>query len=222
VGAASNLAGVLEEVTAAFTKQSGIGVVLSYGSTAQLAQQIEQGAPFDVFAAADTEHVDQLVQEGKLVRETRAVYAQGQLALWIPKGEAMGIREMKDLALPNVRFLALAKPQLAPYGAAALEAIRGAGLLDKLQPKLVYANDIRTARQFADTGNADAAFVAYSLVLKERGVLLKIDPKLHTPILQALGVVTASEQQAKARRFAAFLLGAEGRAILIQEGYLAP
>jgi len=220
VAAASNLTGVLDEVGAAFRKQTGIEVVLSYGSTAQLTQQIDNGAPFDVFAAADTEHIDQLVKKGRLVADSRVIYARGQLALWIPAGDKSGIRELKDLTRPEVRFIAIAQPALAPYGKAAVEAMRASGLWEVLQPKIVYANDIRMARQYAATGNADAGFTAYSLVLKERGIVAKIDPGLYTAIDQAIGVVASSGKGALARQFIAFLLGSEGRSILSKSGYL--
>src|SRR6185295_15358697 len=117
-----------EEIVAAFHKQTGIEVVLSYGPTAQLTQQIENGAPFDVFAAADTEHVDQLIAKNRIVPDSRAVYARGQLALWIPEGEKLGIRNMKDLMRPEVKFISVAQPELAPYGEAAIESMKAAGL----------------------------------------------------------------------------------------------
>src|SRR4051794_9818737 len=116
VAAAANLTQVFEEVGKAFKAKTGTDVVFSYGATAQLAQQIENGAPFDVFAAADTEHIDTLVSRGKLVTGSRSVYASGQLALWIPGGETTGIKSMRDLAGPSVRFVSIAQPDLAPYG----------------------------------------------------------------------------------------------------------
>jgi molybdate transport system substrate-binding protein len=219
VAAASNLTGVFDQAAAAFTAQTGIEVVLSYGSTAQLARQIENGAPFDLFAAADTEHIDQLIAAGKLLADSRAIYARGQLALWVPKGE---LSSLDDLTRPEIRMIAIAQPELAPYGQAAVEAMRTAGLWDRLQPKLVFANNIGMARQFAATGNAEAAFTAYSLVMQEPGTILKVDPKLHAPLDQALGILTASTQQEPARAFAAFLASKEGKTILRNSGYIAP
>lgn len=207
---------------AAFRKQTGIEVVLSYAATAQLSHQIDSGAPFDVFAAADTEHVDQLIQKGRIVADSRAIYARGQLALWVPPVEKSEVRELKDLTRPEIRFIAIAQPALAPYGAAAVEAMKASGIWEALQPKIVYANDIRMARQYAATGNANAALTAYSLVLKERGTVLKIDSKLYTAIDQALGVVASSRQSTEARQFTAFVLGSEGRSIFSKGGYLVP
>jgi molybdate transport system substrate-binding protein len=222
IGAAANLTDVLGQIGPAFTKQSGVEVVFSYGSTAQLTQQIENGAPFDVFAAADTEHVDQLVKTGGLLAASRAVYARGQLALWIPQGQQTGVRSLQDLENPKVRFIAIAQPELAPYGQASVEALKAAHLWDRLQRKVVYSTSINLAKQVAASGNADAAFTAYSLVLHERGVVLKVDRTLYQPLDQALGILASSPQMREAAQFTAFLLGPQGRDILAKSGYLLP
>ncbi len=222
VAAAANLMDVFGEVGHAFQAKTGVEVIFSYGSTAQLATQIDNGAPFDVFAAADTGHVDSLVATGKLLRDSRAIYALGQLALWIPEGGTSGVRELKDLGGPQIRFVAIAQPELAPYGQATIEVLKGAGLWDAVQPKLVYGTSISMARQFAASGSANAAFTAYSLVLHEKGTVLKIDSQLYNPIEQAMGIVTASVHLEEAKRFRSFLLGAEGRTILAKSGYLLP
>ncbi|MBZ5673673.1 MAG: molybdate ABC transporter substrate-binding protein [Acidobacteriia bacterium] len=222
VAAAANLIDVFSGVGRAFQAKTGVDVIFSYGSTAQLATQIENGAPFDVFAAADTEHVDSLVARKKLTADSRAVYALGQLALWMPDGEQSGVHELRDLAGPQIRFVAIAQPDLAPYGAATVEVLKGAGLWDRVQPKLVYGTSISMAKQFAASGSANAAFTAYSLVLHEKGTVLKLDPHLYKPIEQAMGIVAASEHQGAAKQFRQFLLGAEGRTILANSGYLLP
>jgi molybdate transport system substrate-binding protein len=222
VAAAANLMDVFGEVGRAFQAKTGVEVIFSYGSTAQLATQIENGAPFDLFAAADTEHVDSLAGTRKLIGESRAIYALGQLALWIPEGGPSGVHELKDLAGPQIRFIAIAQPELAPYGAATVEILKGAGLWDAVQPKLVYGTSISMAKQFAASGSANAAFTAYSLVLHEKGTVLKIDSHLYKPIEQALGIVAASAHMAAAKEFRSFLLSAEGRTILANSGYLLP
>jgi molybdate transport system substrate-binding protein len=222
IAAAANLTDVFGEVGRAFQAKSGLEVVFSYGSTAQLAQQIESGAPFDVLAAADTEHVDSLLASGKVTRDSRAVYALGQLAVWIPAGEQSGVRELKDLAGPRVRFIAIAQPELAPYGKATLETLKAAGLWGTVQPKIVYANNISLAKQLAATGNAEAAFTAYSLLLHDKGTVLKLDPHLYHPIEQAMAIVSSSPRIEDAKAFRSFLLGPEGRAILSNNGYLVP
>ena len=222
MAAAANLTDVFSEVGGRFKTKTGVDVVFSYGPTAELAQQIENGAPFDLFAAADTEHIDALVSRGNLTAGSRAVYALGQLALWIPDGERNGIRELRDLTKQQVRFVALAQPALAPYGQAAVEALKNAGLWEAVQPKLVYANSISMAKQIAATGNADVAFTAYSLVLRDRGIVIEVDPSLYRPITQALAIVASSQRLDEAKQFRSFLLGPEGRAILAERGYLLP
>jgi molybdate transport system substrate-binding protein len=208
VAAASNLTEVFDEIGRGFTAETGIEIVFSYGSTAALARQVEEGAPLDVFAAADSEHVNALVRSGKVA--AAAVYARGQVALWAPGGGVQGIRDLSRL-----KFVAISQPELAPYGQAAVDALKEAGVWDAVQPKLVYANSVSQAKQLAATGNADAAFTAYSLVYREAGSVVRIEKSLE----QSLGVVVASARIEEARRFAAYVLGPQGRAALIQHGY---
>jgi molybdate transport system substrate-binding protein len=217
VAAAANLTGVLDEIGKGFTRKTGIRVIFSYASTAQLAQQIGNAAPFDVFAAADTDHVDQVVRGGKILPESRAIYARGRLALWVPRA---AVGKIEDLTAPAIRYVAIARPEAAPYGQAAVETLKSLGIWDKVQPKIVYANNINAAKQFAGTGNADAAFTAYSLVLREPGRILVVDEELHRPIDQAVGVVSASPRKEDALRFVSFLTGGDGRAVLERFGYL--
>jgi molybdate transport system substrate-binding protein len=219
VAAAANLTGAFAQIGQAFTQETGVRVVFSYASTAQLTQQIENAAPFDVFAAADTVHIDQLVRDGRILPESRVTYARGRLALWDPQG---AVKKLDDLTAPSVRFVAIAKPEAAPYGEAAVESLKNLGIWDKVQPKVVYANNINMAKQYAATGNADAAFTAYSLVQNETGRVTIVDEKLHQPIDQALGIVSASARKADARRFVSFLTGKEGRSILERFGYRVP
>ena len=213
---------VLAEVGPAFKAQKGIEVVFSYGATAELTQQIDNGAPFDVFAAADTEHIDFLVARQKLTADSQAIYAKGQLALWSPGAESTGIQALQDLTAPKIRFIAVAQPKLAPYGQAAVEALQSAHLWEPLQRKIVYANSISMAKQLAESRNADAAFTAYSLVLHDKGSVLKVDPDLYHPIEQALAIVASTSHLPEAQQFRSFLLGPEGRAILAKNGYLLP
>ena len=124
----------------------------------------------------------------KLPADSRAIYALGQLALWIPDGEQSGIRELKDLAGSQVKFIAIAQPEVAPYGAATVEVLKGTGLWELVQPKLVYGTSVSMAKQYAASGSANAAFTAYSLVLHDRGTVLKIDSRLHKPLSKLWGL----------------------------------
>lgn len=218
IAAAANLTDVAHVLGTRFEAATGIHTVFSFGSTAQLTQQIENGAPFDVFLAADAEHVQELDKKGLLSPGSRAPYAHGVLALWMPSA-AMPVNRIEDLVLPQVRVIAVAKPELAPYGAAAMEALRAAGILDRVQAKIVYSDNISMAKQYGASGNADAVFTAYSLVMNEGGKVIRIDEKLHRPITQELGVIAASPHKAEAGRFTDFVLHGDGRAILAEAGY---
>lgn len=219
VAAAANLTETLNSAGPVFESQTGIHPVFTFASTAQLEQQIENAAPFDVFLAADSSHVDQLDQKHLLTSGSRAVYAVGVLALWIPPKSAAPVSRIEDLVSPWVHTVAIAKPELAPYGQAAVDSLKSAGIWDQVQPRVVYAENIAMARQYGDSGNADAVFTAYSLVLHDQGKIIQVDGKLHKPIEQALGVLASSQHQAAARKFTDFLLTGSGRQILQSYGY---
>jgi molybdate transport system substrate-binding protein len=216
IAAASNLTQVFQLLAPVFEAETGIHPVFSFGSTAQLARQIENGAPWDVFAAADVDHVEQLDRKGLLAPGSRAVYATGVLALWVP---GVRIKSLEELVNPAVRVVALANPDLAPYGLAARETLQKLAIWDRVKAKVVYAENISMAKQYGATGNADAVFTAYSLVLAEKGTVVTVAESLHHPISQALGVVAASKNHAAARRFADFLVKGKGHQILLRNGY---
>ena len=219
VAAAANLNPVFDEIARAFTARAGIKVVTSYASTAQLAQQVESGAPFDIFAAADTEHIDALVRSGKLLADTRVIYARGKLVLWVPRPDAVPVETLRDLLKSEVRFVAVASPTAAPYGKAAVQVLRTEQLWPQLEKKIAYATNINLAREYAASGNADVAFTAYSLVLNAGGRVIPVDPAKHDPLDQALGVVAASAHQTLARQFAVFVTKGEGAEALRRYGY---
>ncbi len=219
VAAAANLSDVCPLLAAQFEAETGTHPVFSFGSTALLTQQIENGAPFDVFLAADAEHPEKLDREGLLVAGSRVAYATGVLALWVPPTSHARIERLEDLGLPDVRVIAVARPELAPYGQATVETLTKLGLWDRVKAKVVYSDNISMAKQYGTSGNADAVFTAWSLVLSEKGKVIPVDAGLHKPIVQELGVVKNSKNQAAAREFAGFVAGDKGKAILAKHGY---
>lgn len=219
IAAAANLTQVLTAAGPAFESQTGIHPVFNFASTAQLTQQIENAAPFDVFFAADASHVEELEQKRLLTAGSRAVYATGVLALWIPPKSGAAVNRIEDVASASVKTIAIAKPELAPYGQAAVESLKAAGIWDAIQSRVVYAENISMARQYGESGNADVVFTAYSLVLHDAGKIIQVDEKLHQPITQALGILASSKQQDEARKFADFFLKGSGRDILREYGY---
>lgn len=220
VAAAANLRLALDEIANAFQSSTGIHLVATVGATAQLMQQIENGAPVDILLSADTAHVDQLIAKGVAYPASRAVYACGSLVLWAP--QRPDITGLRDLASPQVRRVGCAKPELAPYGAAAVQALKKAGLWKAVEPKLVYGQSISVAKQFADSGNVAAAFTALALLHGVAGHYVKVDQHLYDPIEQALCIIKNNTEPDAARKFSAFLLGEAGQAILAKYGYTKP
>ena len=214
VAAAANLTGVIEEIGRAFSRDTGVPVTFSYGATALLAHQVANGAPFDVFAAADTRHAEQLAQQG--IVERPAVFARGQLGLWAPRHP--GVTTLKNLLTPGIRFIAIARPAAAPYGAAAVEALRQTGVWSDVERKIVYAGNINMAREYVRSGSADATLTAWSLILQEPGATL-LDTGLHRPLDQAVAVVARSRRSEQARGFVAFMLGPAAQRIFSARGY---
>ena len=222
VAAAANLTDAFGEVGRRFSARTGVRVTFSFGASADLAKQIENGAPFDVFASADVARVDDLLRKGVLTEGSRAVYARGRLVLWAPPGVGARIARVEDLAGAGVTRVALARPEAAPYGRAAVESLQALRLWAAVEPKVVYSQSVAQAKQFAASGNADAAFLPRSLVKEGEGTALEVDASLHAPLDQALGVVRASAKQSAAKSFAEFVSGEEGQAVLRSFGYDAP
>jgi molybdate transport system substrate-binding protein len=222
VAAAANLANAFEELGKQFTSRTGIGLVFSFGATADLSKQIENASPFDIFASADVEHIDDLIDKGFIAPFTRAIYARGRLVLWTPPGARVLLTRLEDLTDAGVKFIAIAKPDLAPYGRAAIEALGALDLWARVEPKVVYAQNVAQARQYAASGNADAAFLPLALMKPGEGQYVEVDARLHQPIDQAIGVVRASNKQEAARQFLDFVLSAEGQTVLARFGYLSP
>lgn len=219
IGAAANLAEVFPKIGQEFERHTGIHPVFSFASTAQLARQIENAAPFDLFAAADSEHVSQLDHEGLLAPGSRAVYARGVLALWIPAGSKAQVQRIQDLTQADVHVIAIAKPDLAPYGQAAVDTLERLGIWAQVQSKIVYGENISIVKQYGKSGNADAVFTAYSLVLHESGNVIQVPEDLHQPINQELGIIGRSKNQAAARKFVDFILLGAGKSMLGAYGY---
>ncbi len=193
--------------------------MLSFGGTADLAKQIENGAPFDVFAAADVAHVSALAEKGLITPGTVNSYARGSLVIWMPAGSKIKLERVEDLEQKAIERIAIAKPDIAPYGQAAIQALHALNLWQKVESRVVYGMNVSQVKQFVSSGNAEVGFLPRSLVQEGQGTYLEIDEKLHQPIDQALGVVRASSRQDEAGRFREFVLGPAGQEILRRHGY---
>jgi molybdate transport system substrate-binding protein len=224
VAAAADLSKAFEALGRAFEQQSGRKVVFSFGSTGLLARQLREGAPFDLFAAANVAFVDAVVRAGACDGSTRAPYARGRIAIWSQQRSAAAPpATLGDLADPRFAHIAIANPEHAPYGQAAREALMTAGVWEQVQPRLVYGENVRQALQLAETGNASAAIVALALVIEDgTNPWTLIDESLHRPIDQALVVCRHGAAADGGRAFAAYIDSAAGRAVMRRHGFVLP
>ncbi len=221
VAAAADLTRAFGEMAQAFEKRTGQKTVMIYGASGQLARQIENGAPYDVFASANEDYVTQLERKNLLVPGTKHIYAQGKLVLWTRKGSPLPAT-LADLVQPRYARIAIANPQSAPYGLLAKQAMQAGGVWDKLQPRLVTGENIQQTLQFAVSGNADIAFVSRSLASDGAGVFRPVPENLYPRMFQAFAVLQSSSHAAQARAFALFVIGPDGQAILKKYGFEAP
>jgi molybdate transport system substrate-binding protein len=222
VAAAADLQYAFTEIAALSEKRTGQPVTLVFGSTGQLAQQIENGAPFDLFAAANIAFVEDLRAKGLVFDDSVALYGEGRIVLAVNRGAGVSAAAPDDLLNPVIQRIAIANPEHAPYGVAAKEALISAGVWEAVEPKLVYGENVRQALQFVQTGDAQAGIVALSVANVPEITWTLIDADLHNPLRQALAVVTTSSQPEAARAFAAFINGPEGRPIMQRYGFVLP
>ena len=227
VAAASDLQVVFPELARRFTAATGIAVTPSFGSSGNFFAQIQNGAPFDLFFSADIDYPRQLAKSGHGDGATLYRYATGRIVLWSRTDSGIDLtRGLEVLRDARVRRIAIANPLHAPYGRAAVAALRGAKLYESVNAKLVLGENISQTAQLADTGNADVAIVALSLALgpalRRNGTHVEIATTLHPPIEQAAIVIRGAGNQAAARRFLAFLQTSEARELLRVSGFEPP
>jgi molybdate transport system substrate-binding protein len=222
VAAAADLTKAFTEIAAAYRRETGQKVTLTFGSTGLLTKQIENGAPFDVFAAANASYIAQLEKEGHTLPGTAQLYALGRLALWTRKGGPACPTWVGALIAPRYDRIAIANPEHAPYGAAAREAMQAAKLWTPLRAHLVYGENVQQALQYAQSGNADVAIVALSLAIGSNGDYTPIPPEMHRPLRQVMAALKSTQQPEAAKRFVAFVNGPEGRPIMRKYGFLLP
>jgi len=219
IAAASDLTPAFEEIGREFESANRTKVVFTFGSTGMLTRQIENGAPFDLFAAANVSYIDELEKKGLIISDSKAVYARGRITLWTPNTSNIRLQGIADLARPEVMRIAIANPDHAPYGLAAKQALESVGIWDRVKPKLVFGDNIRQTFQYAATGNVDVAIVSLSLSTESRGRWTLIPEELHQPIHQGLGIIKTTKNEKAARAFTAFLTGPQGQAIMKKYGF---
>jgi molybdate transport system substrate-binding protein len=228
IAAAADLNFAVTELTAAFKAETGKAVKLSFGSTGNFATQIREGAPFQLFMAADQKFIADLHQDG-LTRDEGDLYAEGRIVLMVPHGSVLKADEaMDDLAAKldagEITRFAIANPEHAPYGQRAEEALKHRGLWEKVQPRLVLGENVSQAAQFALSGNTEGGIIAYSLALapevRSKGEFALIPHDWHEPLLQRMALLKNAGPVAE--EFYAFLKTPRTREIMKKYGFVLP
>jgi molybdate transport system substrate-binding protein len=224
VAAASDLTSALKEVTAEYEQKTGQKVQLTFGSSGNFFTQIQNGAPFDLFFSADLTYPKQLDEAGLGEKGSLYEYAIGRLVLWAPKSSPIDVNSgLKTLQSSRIRKIAIANPQHAPYGRAAVAALEHEKLYDKLKAKIVFGENISQTAQFVQSGNADVGLVALSLALspqmKDAGKYWTVPDDFHPPLRQAAVILKSARNKSGAQAFLNFLKSSEGRAIMERFGF---
>jgi molybdate transport system substrate-binding protein len=227
IAAASDLTYAIKEIAGSFEKVTGCSVQLSMGSSGNFLTQIENGAPFDLFFSADIAYPKRLETEGLAAPGSTYLYAVGKIVLWTRNDSHVDISNgLAALRDPAVRKIAIANPQHAPYGHAAEEALRKAGVYDSVKDRLVLGENISQAAQFVESGNADAGILALSLVLspamKGQGRTITIPENLYIPIEQGAIVLLASKNLKGAQEFLDYMKLPATTALLERYGFALP
>ena len=223
IAAASDLRFALDEVVAALRQEDpGLEVKVTYGSSGNLYAQLVNHAPHDMFLSADSEYPRRLAEQGLVLPGTEFLYGVGRLVLWVP-GSVAGELGMALLTQPSVTRIAIANPEHAPYGVAAVEALRAAKVYDAVRDKLVYGDNVTQALQFARSGAAQAAIIARALVLAPglgtEGRVWDIPPAWHSRMEQQGVILRSGTDPGAAQEVRAFLMSDQGRAILLKYGF---
>jgi molybdate transport system substrate-binding protein len=224
VAAAADLKFAMQDVAAQFEKQTGKKVDVTYGSSGNFFSQLQNGAPFDLFFSADIDYPRKLEVAGLAEPGTLYEYAIGRIAIWTPADAKVDVTSLgwKTLLDAKVQKIAIANPEHAPYGRAAVAALQKAGIYEQVKPKLVYGENISQAAQFVQSGNAQAGIVAMSLAVSpgmKDGKHWEIPADMHPPIEQAAIVLKSAVNKDAAHAFLEFVKSEAGRATLAKYGF---
>jgi molybdate transport system substrate-binding protein len=228
VAAAADLSSALQEVAANYEKRTGVVVKLSFGASGALTQQIQNGAPFDVFFSADMEYPRQLIAGGQAESATLYRYAVGRLVLWVPKDSPLDIEHkgMDVLLDPSVKKIAIANSQHAPYGRAAVAALKHYSLYEKINDRLVLGENVSQAAQFVESGNAQVGFVALAHAMapamQGKGKYWTVAADAYPPLDQGLVLISHSPHRQDAAAFLEYVKTEEVAAVLRRYGFSLP
>ncbi|MBA3913096.1 MAG: molybdate ABC transporter substrate-binding protein [Acidobacteriales bacterium] len=227
VAAAADLQFAMQDITARFQKDTGKEVKVIYGSSGSFVQQIQNGAPFDMFFSANLDYPKQLESAALIEPGSYYEYGAGKLVLWVSKDSKIDLGlGLKALLDPSIKKIAIANPQHAPYGKAAVAAMQKENVYDKVKDKLVLGENISQTATFVVAGSADAGIVALSLALspnmKDRGRFVEVPSEDYPPIQQACVIVRSSQAKSTAQLFLSFFKRAATGEILKSYGFVVP
>jgi len=228
IAAAADLSSAMREIGDGYTKKSGVAVKLSFGASGAITQQIENGAPFDIFFSADMDYPRQLISHGDADSASLYEYAIGKLVLWVPADSPLDPAKqgMNILLDPSVKKIAIANPQHAPYGRAAVAALKHTGLYDRISNRLVLGENVSQAAQFVESGNAQAGFVALAHAvapgIQGKGKYWEIPADDYPPLAQGVVIITRSQHKKEAAEFLEYVKTKEVAEILQKYGFTVP
>jgi molybdate transport system substrate-binding protein len=228
VAAAADLSSALKDIAAGFEKKTGVQVKLSFGASGALTQQIQNGAPFDLFFSADMDYPRQLVSGGQADGATLYQYAVGKLVLWVPVDSPLDVEHkgMQVLLDPSVKKIAVANPEHAPYGRAAVAALKHYGLYDQLTGKLVLGENVSQAAQFAESGNAQVGFVALAHAvapsMQGRGKFWIVPAEAYPALAQGVVVISHSLHKKETAAFEEYIKTKDATEIWKRYGFTLP
>lgn len=224
VAAASNLRFVMNEIAIEFEKENGVAVKVSYGSSGSISAQIKAGAPYDLFFSADESIPRKLVKEGFAERDSFFLYGIGRIVLWVANQSVIDLETegMDGLVHTSVHKIAIANPRHAPYGSAAISALKNLSIFKKVEKKIILGENVSHVAQFVQSGGAEIGILSYSLAisapLKESGRYWKIPPENYPEIVQAAVILLESQNSVLSRSFMDFIKKGRGKNILLQYG----
>jgi molybdate transport system substrate-binding protein len=225
VAAAADLSIALKEIGDSYQKKTGVKVNLSFGASGALAQQIQNGAPFDLFFSADMDYPRQLIAAGEADPASLYQYAVGKLVLWVSLDSPLDVqrRRMSVLLDPSVKKIAIANPQHAPYGRAAVAALQHEGLYDHVAQRLVLGENVSQAAQFVESGNAQAGFVALAHAvapgMRGKGKYWEVPADDYPPLAQGVVVLSRSQHKKEAAQFLEYIKTKESAELFQNYGF---
>ena len=228
VAAAADLNSVLKDIAEGFETKTGVHARLSFGASGALTQQIENGAPFDLFFSADMDFPRQLIRDGQADGPSPYQYAVGKLVLWVPADSPLDVEHkgMTVLLDPSVKKISIANPQHAPYGRAAVEALKHAGLYERLSDRFVMGENISQAAQFVESGNAQAGFVALAHAIapamQGKGKYWEVPADSYAPLAQGVVVISRSPRKKEAEQFLEYIKTQSARNLFQKYGFTLP